>query len=914
MSLEDPVAWLYRVAINRCHDYRRQLTRATRLFERLATRAGSEEADHGWAPEMEFASLTKKLPKQQRVAAVLFYQADLSTAEIARVMRISEGAVKSHLSRARESAAPAGGGGMMDDREIDLRLAEVFKRNAPSFEVPEFKPLPGPRACGPFLRLVAGGSCEPPLSPPGTLALAAVVGVGVWQAAAHIGGRGPIVVITDQTTTSASGTSESAALVADGQWELRVDREARPGDAKAKTELAPGERIRTRYSSRLLSGWRSPAEAPRSLSKEMGAPTGSRARGLRTAGGRVWYETDAPWGGRFVIWQTADGLQAEETAYGDGHPILHSYRGELVKAETGAGSFDYIWHSSVAAVNALGPASVTIVETKNDQAGDGDSGTTGAADGPIVTNVFQVFDPPTGRAYQRMESLVEAETLVDGAERLTIVLNNALSSIPPVSRYRYIALQPPIGLPLPLYAGSATGEQGYEALLTAIDPVGTTSAKQVEELAGGRKRLTWEREGERWKASFSLTLAANLLPDVIVIDGEVNGEEGRTEYTKRIQFQFDTTLTPQDLLFRHARAEEPGRSRCGRDHLRASPGESHERVRRLGRVLAGTSTGRVAAHNSRAPHPPGKHAARGLLRLAHLRASDSGGIPGEHSGGGEAARGRDSDCLSQQRRRIGSAQTDGLGARGQSPVSRRPSTPDPLSVWRAASLPSTSSCRMPSSISRGRARSTSKRFWMPSPNCLRSRFGPDGKPASVGKPDDWFNAAHSRYFQLYMKHYGMSSVGYSDIYVFEARGSHPGMVRIRRQGSAAGHRQTGGRSLARLHDVSDHAAHQERPRSQSKPGFDGTPGDEEARLREWVRAFNELKASAATKVAQRDDHVPRLSGLAGHLRRAEERRRRRLGGPASRSCQRAAGSRQSGDGRLGRTSLAYVVRSECGDA
>ena len=105
-SLDDPVAWLYRVGINRCRDYRRQLKRATRLFERLSAEAGDGRLVDPWAPEAEFAGLVKRLPRQQRIAAVLFYQADLSTKEIARAMQISESAVKSHLQRAREALRP----------------------------------------------------------------------------------------------------------------------------------------------------------------------------------------------------------------------------------------------------------------------------------------------------------------------------------------------------------------------------------------------------------------------------------------------------------------------------------------------------------------------------------------------------------------------------------------------------------------------------------------------------------------------------------------------------------------------------------------------------------------------------------------------------------------------------------------
>lgn len=105
-KLDNPVAWLYRVGINRCRDYRRRLVRAARVFDRLTAAAGAEEPEEQWLPDVTFVALLRDLPKRQRVAAVLFYQADLSTAEIARVMHISEGAVKSHLHRARETLRP----------------------------------------------------------------------------------------------------------------------------------------------------------------------------------------------------------------------------------------------------------------------------------------------------------------------------------------------------------------------------------------------------------------------------------------------------------------------------------------------------------------------------------------------------------------------------------------------------------------------------------------------------------------------------------------------------------------------------------------------------------------------------------------------------------------------------------------
>ena len=42
-----------------------------------------------------------QLPNQQRLALALFYVDELSVAEVARAMRLSEGAVKFHLHQGR---------------------------------------------------------------------------------------------------------------------------------------------------------------------------------------------------------------------------------------------------------------------------------------------------------------------------------------------------------------------------------------------------------------------------------------------------------------------------------------------------------------------------------------------------------------------------------------------------------------------------------------------------------------------------------------------------------------------------------------------------------------------------------------------------------------------------------------------
>jgi RNA polymerase sigma-70 factor (ECF subfamily) len=93
--------WIHRVAINRAKDYRRSLARAARLVERLGNSPSVRQPVQPWLPETEFVSVLRGLPQQQRAAAALRYVGDLSVPEVAQVMGVSEGAVKSHLHRAR---------------------------------------------------------------------------------------------------------------------------------------------------------------------------------------------------------------------------------------------------------------------------------------------------------------------------------------------------------------------------------------------------------------------------------------------------------------------------------------------------------------------------------------------------------------------------------------------------------------------------------------------------------------------------------------------------------------------------------------------------------------------------------------------------------------------------------------------
>lgn len=102
-ELKDPVAWLYRVALNRCTDYRRRILRRARLLERLRGESNGEAPTIQENGSFDVDLAFRALPMRQRTAATLFYLADFKTEEVARAMGVSKGTVDRHLYRAREA-------------------------------------------------------------------------------------------------------------------------------------------------------------------------------------------------------------------------------------------------------------------------------------------------------------------------------------------------------------------------------------------------------------------------------------------------------------------------------------------------------------------------------------------------------------------------------------------------------------------------------------------------------------------------------------------------------------------------------------------------------------------------------------------------------------------------------------------
>jgi RNA polymerase sigma-70 factor (ECF subfamily) len=99
---DDPAGWVRHVALNRLRDHFRRSERGARAAERL----GGQTAHVAPAPaepaDEEVLAQLGTLPQQQRIALALFYVEQLSVAEIAESMNLSDGAVKYHLHAGRE--------------------------------------------------------------------------------------------------------------------------------------------------------------------------------------------------------------------------------------------------------------------------------------------------------------------------------------------------------------------------------------------------------------------------------------------------------------------------------------------------------------------------------------------------------------------------------------------------------------------------------------------------------------------------------------------------------------------------------------------------------------------------------------------------------------------------------------------
>jgi RNA polymerase sigma-70 factor (ECF subfamily) len=106
-GLRDPAqfpAWIYGIATRKCADAIRAKTRRRRVGAPAAGNgAGRAAPSLTLDQEIDLATAIRRLPPVHRAAVHLFYREDLSVEEIAVVLGIPAGTVKSRLHHAREA-------------------------------------------------------------------------------------------------------------------------------------------------------------------------------------------------------------------------------------------------------------------------------------------------------------------------------------------------------------------------------------------------------------------------------------------------------------------------------------------------------------------------------------------------------------------------------------------------------------------------------------------------------------------------------------------------------------------------------------------------------------------------------------------------------------------------------------------
>jgi len=101
LAVANHEAWLRRTAINLHRNRWRKLRNFGRVKSRLTVAADLDGLDE----HIEVIDALRRLPSAQREVIALHYIADLSVREIAELLGVAEGTVKSRLSRAREAVA-----------------------------------------------------------------------------------------------------------------------------------------------------------------------------------------------------------------------------------------------------------------------------------------------------------------------------------------------------------------------------------------------------------------------------------------------------------------------------------------------------------------------------------------------------------------------------------------------------------------------------------------------------------------------------------------------------------------------------------------------------------------------------------------------------------------------------------------
>jgi RNA polymerase sigma-70 factor (ECF subfamily) len=102
-GLERPGGWAHRVLLNACTSWWRRRRTEANFLARLRR---EEPSVAGPSPEsLAFWAAVRSLPERPRKVMVLHYAGDRSVAEVASILAVPEGTVRSDLTRARAALA-----------------------------------------------------------------------------------------------------------------------------------------------------------------------------------------------------------------------------------------------------------------------------------------------------------------------------------------------------------------------------------------------------------------------------------------------------------------------------------------------------------------------------------------------------------------------------------------------------------------------------------------------------------------------------------------------------------------------------------------------------------------------------------------------------------------------------------------
>jgi RNA polymerase sigma-70 factor, ECF subfamily len=101
--LDRPGGWAHRVLLNACTSWWRRRRTEANFIARLRR---EEPSVSGPSPDvMAFWGAVRGLPERPRMVMVLHYAGDRSVADVASILKVPEGTVKSDLARARAALA-----------------------------------------------------------------------------------------------------------------------------------------------------------------------------------------------------------------------------------------------------------------------------------------------------------------------------------------------------------------------------------------------------------------------------------------------------------------------------------------------------------------------------------------------------------------------------------------------------------------------------------------------------------------------------------------------------------------------------------------------------------------------------------------------------------------------------------------